>query len=684
MLTIAKACLQKVKFWPMRAKVVLALLGLLVGQAAPIYAFVRDVGAISDTTPVTVQAFTASSSTVDVDADNAQIELSGTVRDDLSGFASVQAYYTSPSEHQVAEAQVTALTATGFTAEVTIPRYSEAGVWKPTATFTDTATNTLTLTPQELADHGFLLNVTVRSSTPDTTAPTIGDIELDDTTSVDTNTSAGQVSVIATATDDISGIADNDPFASGTIRYISPSGKQSVSAILGSTVTPDIYRTVVIFPQYTESGVWVPQVSLNDKAGNTRVYDANDLSAMGFAMPVTVTSVPDTTPNTVTQMDFAPISQEYYDSTTMTGGAIVTMELRLSDDLSGVYSPDLLFRSTTSSQTLLANGWCVSNDGSTAYFQYIVNFPKYAAEGDWLPELSTSDPVGNQKLYSYNDLRALGFDTKITLGTSVTESVNAGETVTTDTAGTGATDAAPIQAAVTSPTAGNVSVTPVGTASVNGDFTGYSLLSQQFSISAPAATVNAPLVLTFTVDASQLNGIDPNDITIFRDGSAVGRCIGSSVANPDPCIASLTTAMNGDVTIKVNTSHASQWVLGTKNPTQVPFTFQGFKKSILPAPELNKVDAGSAVPVKFSLGGDFGLDVLADGSPSSQKVDCKTLKVKGDETPTLSANKKDLKVNGNDYYRYDWKTLKGWDGTCRELTFTFTTGESAVAYFKFK
>ncbi len=37
---------------------------------------------------------------------------------------------------------------------------------------------------------------------------------------------------------------------------------------------------------------------------------------------------------------------------------------------------------------------------------------------------------------------------------------------------------------------------------------------------------------------------------------------------------------------------------------------------------VNKLTAGAAVAMKFSLGGDYGLDILAVGSPSSQGTAC--------------------------------------------------------------
>ena len=52
--------------------------------------------------------------------------------------------------------------------------------------------------------------------------------------------------------------------------------------------------------------------------------------------------------------------------------------------------------------------------------------------------------------------------------------------------------------------------------------------------------------------------------------------------------------------------------------------FAGFFPPIDNPPVLNKVKAGSAVPVKFSLTGNQGLDIFAAGYPQSAQVPCQT------------------------------------------------------------
>jgi len=99
---------------------------------------------------------------------------------------------------------------------------------------------------------------------------------------------------------------------------------------------------------------------------------------------------------------------------------------------------------------------------------------------------------------------------------------------------------------------------------------------------------------------------------------------------------------------------------------------------------LNAVKAGSAIPVKFSLGGDHGLDVFEAGSPKSQLVECSSqAEVDGIEQ-TVNAGASSLSYDaGTDTYNYVWKTDKAWTDTCRQLVVKFDDGTTARANFMF-
>jgi hypothetical protein len=114
---------------------------------------------------------------------------------------------------------------------------------------------------------------------------------------------------------------------------------------------------------------------------------------------------------------------------------------------------------------------------------------------------------------------------------------------------------------------------------------------------------------------------------------------------------------------------------------------------IAPEPALNDVDAGDAVPLRFSADGGYrGLDVLATNSPYSRLVDCETRQTVGPgpfitprptpvaaQTPGMSK----LTVNGQGVFNFPWKTDPAWAGTCRELVATERTGKQYRAYYRF-
>ena len=98
---------------------------------------------------------------------------------------------------------------------------------------------------------------------------------------------------------------------------------------------------------------------------------------------------------------------------------------------------------------------------------------------------------------------------------------------------------------------------------------------------------------------------------------------------------------------------------------------------------LNRAKAGAGVPVKFSLGGDFGLDIFTDGYPSVSQIACPGTTVDAIEQ-TVSVGASHLVYDATtNRYTYLFKTSKSWAGTCRELTLLFSDGSTRTANFQF-
>ena len=114
------------------------------------------------------------------------------------------------------------------------------------------------------------------------------------------------------------------------------------------------------------------------------------------------------------------------------------------------------------------------------------------------------------------------------------------------------------------------------------------------------------------------------------------------------------------------------------------YSFTGFFAPLHNAPAVNIMRAGGAVPVKFSLGGDKGLNVFATDYPRSEAMGCDATATSQDVSATVSAGGSTLAYDAaTNVYSYVWKTDKRWAGTCRQLTFTFMDGTTRSALFSF-
>ena len=151
------------------------------------------------------------------------------------------------------------------------------------------------------------------------------------------------------------------------------------------------------------------------------------------------------------------------------------------------------------------------------------------------------------------------------LAGSISEPVEGGETVST---GEEATPDVPVQTSLEVPegTSGEVTVRPQETPSGEDPPEGFEFFGEQVVIEAPPATAADPYEVTFTVDASVLDGLAPADVEVFRNGERVLGCTHPSQAVPDPCVIARGFAADdsGDAVIRVRTSSFSTWTLGLR------------------------------------------------------------------------------------------------------------------------
>jgi predicted extracellular nuclease len=113
--------------------------------------------------------------------------------------------------------------------------------------------------------------------------------------------------------------------------------------------------------------------------------------------------------------------------------------------------------------------------------------------------------------------------------------------------------------------------------------------------------------------------------------------------------------------------------------------FTGFYPPINNPPSVNSAKAGNSIPVKFSLGGNQGLNIFATGYPQSVQIACNTGAVIGSPTPAVNAGGSSLSYDPlTNLYNFVWTTDKSWAGTCRQLIVMLMDGTVQTANFKFK
>ncbi len=116
----------------------------------------------------------------------------------------------------------------------------------------------------------------------------------------------------------------------------------------------------------------------------------------------------------------------------------------------------------------------------------------------------------------------------------------------------------------------------------------------------------------------------------------------------------------------------------------INFSFAGFEMPIKMNGKVNLVKAGSTVPVKFSLGGDMGLDIFAAGYPKIVTYNPQTGQVI-DSTALVFTDKDPLIFDPTtDKYRYTWKTAKGWTGMNKQFIIQLKDGTIITAFFYFQ
>jgi protocatechuate 3,4-dioxygenase beta subunit len=187
---------------------------------------------------------------------------------------------------------------------------------------------------------------------------------------------------------------------------------------------------------------------------------------------------------------------------------------------------------------------------------------------------------------------------------------------------------------------------------------------------------------TTTVTLHFPSGSSPNGYFKLHDGAWLDFSANAAIG-VDQVTLTLTDGAVGD-----NDGLANGTIVDPGGPAVLPagFDFDGFFRPVDNLPTVNSVKAGQAVPVKFSLGGDQGLDIFAADYPKSAVIPCESTALVDGVEQTVTAGGSSLSYDAtSDTYTYVWKTSKSWaSGTCRQLVLELSDGSVHRANFKFK
>ena len=163
-------------------------------------------------------------------------------------------------------------------------------------------------------------------------------------------------------------------------------------------------------------------------------------------------------------------------------------------------------------------------------------------------------------------------------------------------------------------------------------------------------------------------------------GSGLASCVGD-VANGSP----IDTSSVGAKTFTVNAEDHAGNTASLTHHYSVIYNFSGFFEPVDNPPTFNVVRAGARIPVKFSLSGNQGLNIFAEGYPRSEEIACPPSAPLDVIEQTLRSGSTSLSYDATtDIYNYKWKTESAWSGTCRQLIVRLNDGTEHIAYFVFR
>lgn len=264
-------------------------------------------------------------------------------------------------------------------------------------------------------------------------------------------------------------------------------------------------------------------------------------------------------------------------------------------------------------------------------------------------------------------------------------------------------DGNPLSAAlVGGPTSGTLALNPDGsfTYTPNAGYSGTDSFTYKANDGAADSNV-ATVSLTVTPPADTTAPIitltTPADGAVYKlkqtvnaaysctdgDGSGVKTCTGNV---PSGSAIDTSSVGSGTFTVTATDNAGNE---STKTVSyKVVYDFKGFFYPVKNAPALNPYRAGSVVPFSFTLGGNYGRNVVTKAV--SVPISCSTLRPSGSSSgestglATQADTSSRLSAQATTVYLYLWGTQRAYKNTCRQITLTLNDTTDHQANFRFK
>jgi hypothetical protein len=224
-----------------------------------------------------------------------------------------------------------------------------------------------------------------------------------------------------------------------------------------------------------------------------------------------------------------------------------------------------------------------------------------------------------------------------------------------------------------------------GTLSLNSNYT-LDYTGADFTIT------KAPATLTFNLAALPAKHAGDGSFSVAgyatSGASAVPVTFSSTTASTICSVTAagtVTIAGVGTCAIRAAQLESANYFSGYVDQSlTITYVWTGFLQPVDNLPKVNSMKAGQAIPVKFALGGNLGLNIFSSGSPASGPYPCGSLGLVDPIEQTVTAGNSSLTFDTSaNQYVYVWKTDSSWSGQCRTLTLKLVDGSVHQANFWF-